>query len=223
MPMITHVFRRGWWVCLACLFGLLTLFSVFPLEAMAAESSDYKIEVYWDGNLLDEEDVEKGLAEWDEETQTYIPVWTVWYTTPDEAEVLPTPRAVFTNTTEKNPDLYVIKNVTPAVEGLDIPKDDWFTFTLKLNGALAKEVEYTVYDAVGTPVKKWVKFNDVTLTYDELSLEEYQNDPDHAIEVPWKTDRNGEFKLKSGWLARFEYVGVGTSYEVSEHPLDNYT
>lgn len=106
------------------------------------------------------------------------------------------PRAVFENTSKQSPDLYVTKQVQSAAEGFEIPGDARFTFILKLNRKLADRQEYRVFDASGEEV-----FNTIL-----------------GMKTPFKTDRYGGFSLSDGQTAMFEYIGVGTEYEISEVP-----
>lgn len=108
------------------------------------------------------------------------------------------PRVVFENEENSTPDLYISKKVESA-EGYEIP-DLSFSFTLKLDGELTNRLEYQVFDENGNEV-----FN-------------YSD----GIKVPFTTDRNGVFSLKDGQTAKFEYVGSGVSYEITESETENF-
>lgn len=112
------------------------------------------------------------------------------------------PRAVFTNEPKTSPDLYVKKTVQSAVEGYNAPEYDRFQFVLKINGQIAKDVEYHVLDPVHGEIVKGTS-NGLRPTV-----------------IPFRTDRSGVFTLKAGQTAWFEYIGTGAQYEVTE--LDTY-
>lgn len=107
-----------------------------------------------------------------------------------------TSRATFTNEKNNAPHLYVSKTVTTASSSYEVPDAD-FHFTLKLDGSLASNVEYRVYDSDGIELYNFL----------------------FGIKVPWKTSRSGDFTLKAGQTAEFEYAGAGKSYEVTESNL----
>jgi hypothetical protein len=113
-----------------------------------------------------------------------------------------TKRVTFVNAKNESPDLFITKHVQNASDQYPAPEDAEFTFTLKLDGKLAKEKTYLLYDADGEKVAN------------------YKN----GVEVPWTTDRSGTFTLKAEQTAKFEYVGTGVSYEVTEISVpDNFT
>ena len=112
----------------------------------------------------------------------------------------PAPRAVFENIPKQSPDLYVTKQVQSAADGFEIPGDVRFTFILKLDKKLADRREYRVFDASGEEV-----FNTIL-----------------GMKTPFKTDRYGGFGLSGGQTAMFEYIGIGTEYEILEVPGDNF-
>lgn len=114
------------------------------------------------------------------------------------------PRAVFTNEPKTSPDLYVKKTVQSAVEGYHAPEYDRFQFVLKINGQIAKNVDYHVLDPV----------------YGEIFRCQSQGMGLMKTVIPFKTDSSGVFTLKAGQTAWFEYIGTGVSYEVLE--LDTY-
>lgn len=121
------------------------------------------------------------------------------------------PRVVFRNRPNSSPDLYVTKEVENP-DGAEIPGNLRFTFILKLNGKLAAEVPYRVFDARG---------NEIFNTTPVLS------GPARAVEsgglvIPFQTSASGSFTLGAGETARFEYVGVGTAYEVTEVPREDF-
>lgn len=109
------------------------------------------------------------------------------------------PRAVFTNEPKESPDLYVTKEVQNAVDGYSASEYDRFQFVLKLNGVIAKNVEYHVIDPV----------------YGEIFKGNWM-----GTTIPFQTDNSGVFTLKAGQTAWFEYIGTGVRYEV--HELDTY-
>ncbi len=56
------------------------------------------------------------------------------------------PGVIFENSRNEAPDLYIKKQVKTAMEGYDPPEDQEFSFVLKLDGELAKRLEYRVFD-----------------------------------------------------------------------------
>ena len=52
------------------------------------------------------------------------------------------PGVIFENSRNEAPDLYIKKQVKTAMEGYDPPEDQEFSFVLKLDGELAKRLEY---------------------------------------------------------------------------------
>ena len=167
------------------------------------------VTVSWNSSYIDSNGVfqPNTEGEWIELSNEVIPaISNVYIPTPEEL----TPRMTFLNEKIKSPDLWVSKTVAVAVEGWDAPDTD-FRFTLKLDGALAKELTYQVYDDTGREI-----FNMV----DPLTGKPTESG---GIKAPWKTDRNGEFTLRANQRAKFEWVGSGVSYEVTEWPSAGYT
>ena len=105
-----------------------------------------------------------------------------------------TPRVIFENMQNETPDLYVSKRIESAGGEVEVDKDLTFSFILKLDGVLADRMEYRVFDESGTEV----------------------SNQESGVTVPFRTDRSGLFTLKAGQTAKFEYVGTGVSYEVTE-------
>ena len=60
---------------------------------------------------------------------------------------LPSSRVTFENEEKQSPDLYVSKRVEHADESYPAPEEDEFRFILKIDGRLADQVPYQVYDA----------------------------------------------------------------------------
>lgn len=118
-----------------------------------------------------------------------------------------TPRVTFENVKNTNPDLYISKEAENADDRYEMP-DTRFTFTLKLNGELAKEREYRVYDEAGKEVFKY---------------QDGESTDDKGGKLRFTTTRSGNFTLLGGQTARFEYVGSGTQYEVAESETDGWT
>lgn len=112
-----------------------------------------------------------------------------------------TPRVVFENARNTTPDLSITKHVQSAVEGYHVPTDTKFSFILKLNGKLAKEESYRVFDGSGEEV-----FN--------LDMLGNKN--------AFQTDRSGGFTLLAEQTALFEYVGAGVAYEVAESQVEGF-
>lgn len=123
----------------------------------------------------------------------------------EEAEV---PRVVFENTRNTEPDLFITKQVVSADERYQAPAGATFSFTLKLGGDLANSVRYYVYNEDG---------QEVFLYEDGESTENKSN------KIPFTTDRSGMFSLKAGQTAKFEYVGTGVHYEVTESEVEGFT
>lgn len=117
-------------------------------------------------------------------------------------------RVTFENEQNDSPDLYVTKKIESASDDYEAPEGLRFTFILRLNGSLADRLKYRVFDENGSEV---YNYSDGESTDD--------NKPN---KIPYRTDRSGTFTLAPGQTARFEYVGVGTSYEVTEVPTDGW-
>lgn len=132
---------------------------------------------------------------------TALPVWAIGSAGDDAPRSEPTPRVVFENAQNETPDLFVTKEVESLSEGYEVPEDLSFTFILRLDGELVNRMEYHLYDASGTEV--------------------FDKDT-NGNNVPWKTDRSGTFSLKPGQTAKFEYVGTGVAYEVTEVPSEGW-
>jgi len=105
-------------------------------------------------------------------------------------------RVTFENAPSSAPDLYVKKTVESSAQGYLPPADQKYSFVLKLDGKLAKQQTYRVFDKNGNEVFR----------YEAL-----------GIKIPFRTDRNGNFTLKADQTALFEYVGAGVSYEITEN------
>ena len=107
----------------------------------------------------------------------------------------------FYNARTEETALFVKKEVqNPGGEKL--PEDE-FEFTLRLNGELAKNQQYTLTDADGRRL----------YNYDDgLTTEENKT----KLEIPLKTDRYGHFTLTAGQTAQFAELYPGDTYEVEE-------
>ena len=117
-------------------------------------------------------------------------------------------RVTFENAQNDTPDLYVSKKVESASGNYEMPADLRFPFVLKLDGKLAGQLEYRVFDEAGTEIFRYA---------DGESTEAKPN------KIPYQTDRSGTFTLAPGQTAKFEYVGTGTAYEVTEMPAEGWT
>ena len=111
------------------------------------------------------------------------------------------PRVTFENRKSEAPDLYIKKQVKTSAEGYEAPEGQEFSFVLKLDGELAKRLEYRVFDKKGEEI------------FDRDIL---------GNRKPFQTNRSGGFKLKTGQTAKFEYVGSGVTYEVAEQAVQGY-
>lgn len=109
-------------------------------------------------------------------------------------------RVTFENAPSSAPDLYVKKTVESSAQGYLPPADQEYSFVLKLDGALAEDEKYRVFDKNGEEVFR---------LGDALGAA--------GIKIPFRTDRNGNFTLKADQTALFEYVGAGVSYEITEY------
>lgn len=112
---------------------------------------------------------------------------------------------VFENEEHQIPLLSVTKKVTPKGAA---PRDDVFTFTLKMKEGEGKEWEstagktYKVYDAEGNPVKQLVNgYEQDYFTISNLST----------------------FTLKDGQTAEFDFLPVGSLYKIEEQKKVGYT
>ncbi len=114
---------------------------------------------------------------------------------------------VFNNLQIQSPDLYVTKAIQ-TVEGDDTDYSDVdFSFTLWLNGSLARQQTYTLWDETGTQIY-------------ENTAGEQSADPTDAIIL--RTSRYGVFSIKAGQTARFEDIGTGVEYTVEEYAEDGW-
>lgn len=116
-------------------------------------------------------------------------------------------RVTFTNEENKTPDLFITKHVESADDRYEVPKDVAFKFVLKLNGKLANKEQYRVFNESGDEV---FNHSDGVISSNTTN------------KIPFMTDRNGNFTLYGGYTAKFEYVGNGASYEISELPQENF-
>ena len=116
-------------------------------------------------------------------------------------------RVTFTNEENKTPDLFITKHVESADDRYEVPKDVAFKFVLKLNGKLANKEQYRVFNENGDEV---FNHSDGVISSNTTN------------KIPFMTDRNGNFTLYGGYTAKFEYVGNGASYEISELPQENF-
>lgn len=108
----------------------------------------------------------------------------------------------FYNARNEETALFVKKEVQNA--GNDVlPEDDEFEFTLRINGELAKKLQYTLYDAEGRRIYNYESGQ--TTVEDKTKLE-----------TPIKTDNHGMFSLKAGQTAKFDGLLPGDTYEVEE-------
>lgn len=124
------------------------------------------------------------------------------------AETEEIPRITFTNTKSESTDLYISKTVESADSRFPAPEDDRFSFVLKLDGSAAKDEVYRVFNENGA---------EIFLYADGESTESKSN------KLTYVTDRQGVFTLAAGQTAKFESVGAGVSYEITELSKDNYT
>lgn len=120
-------------------------------------------------------------------------------------------RVTFTNAQSRTPDLYVTKQAESQTEGYEIPKDIRFSFVLRLDGELVNARAYRVFDESGREVYQY---------QNGTALEE--STEDKSNKVAYKTGRSGEFTLAPGQTAKFEYVGTGVAYEVTETPTEGW-
>ncbi len=85
-------------------------------------------------------------------------------------------RVTFENAQNDTPDLYVSKKVESASGNYEMPADLRFPFVLKLDGKLAGQLEYRVFDEAGTEIFRYA---------DGESTEAKPN------KIPYQTDRSG--------------------------------
>ena len=115
----------------------------------------------------------------------------------------------FFNAKAQETALYVQKEVVNTNDDYPAPADDEFEFVLKLNGSVARDTEYTLYDSEGRKI-----FN--------------YPDGETTVEVSGKmenarlTDRYGRFTLKAGQTAKFAGLSSGDTYEVTESSKPPY-
>lgn len=142
-----------------------------------------------------------------------------------------TPRIVYTNEEiPSRPNLYVTKSITSTAENVEIPENDEFTFTLWIDGKLAKGREYRLFDRKGTEFNKDIHIepkeddDEVIKNLGPEVANKVQNESvTEGVLEPFKTDDNsGSFTLKEGQVAVFEELGSGTAYEVKENSKEGY-
>ena len=104
-------------------------------------------------------------------------------------------RATFENAKDNAPNLYITKEVVSADPNYPAPTDAVFEFILKIDGQPADNVEYRLFGKDG---------------------EEIFDEDDFGNKKPFTTSNSGSFTLKANQTAMFEYLGVGTSYEITE-------
>ena len=115
----------------------------------------------------------------------------------------------FFNAKAQETALYVQKEVVNGNAAYPAPEDDEFEFVLKINGSVARDTEYTLYDSEGRKI-----FN--------------YPDGETTVEVSGKmenarlTDRYGRFMLKAGQTAKFSGLASGDTYEVTESVQSPY-
>ena len=124
-----------------------------------------------------------------------------------DEEVEETPRVVFENTQNEEPDLHITKTVVSADERYEAPADDVFDFNLQLDGAPARDREYLVFNANGERVYNYT---------------DGQSTEDKSNKIPFETDRMGNFTLMTGQRAVFRWVGSGVQYVITEYPKAGY-
>ena len=103
----------------------------------------------------------------------------------------------------------VKKEVENTSDLFPAPEDDEFEFTLKLNGEVARDVMYTLFDAQG---RRIYNYEDGQTTEEDTT----------KLEVALKTDRYGTFILKAGQTAKFSGIMPEDTYEVTESKPDDY-
>ena len=103
----------------------------------------------------------------------------------------------------------VKKEVENTSDLFPAPEDDEFEFTLKINGEVARDMLYTLFDADG---RRIYNYEDGQTTVEDPS----------KLEVALKTDRYGIFILKAGQTAKFSGIMPEDTYEVTETKPDDY-
>ncbi len=110
----------------------------------------------------------------------------------------------FTNAYINEPDLYVTKTVSSAVEGYTVPEDTEFTFILK-------------WDQDGDGVLEFAS-NEIYYLYENDGAQVTNS----AGGYTFRTGSDGSFTLKAGQYAKFEWAGT-VDYEITEVPLTGFT
>lgn len=105
--------------------------------------------------------------------------------------------------------LYVKKQVENSAGKLPSPVDDEFDFFLKLNGSVARDQAYVLYNADNLRI--W-NYEDGQTTVEDKN----------KMELELKTDQYGRFTLKDGYTAHFMGLAPGTTYEVTENEYKPY-
>lgn len=122
----------------------------------------------------------------------------------NRVELMGKEKATFTNTYEETAGLSVSKTVTRE-EGQSAPTPDQeFRFKLEVGGQPWKNKTYCLYDQSGKEMENKTKI--------------------HGVDVikPWTTDSLGQFSLKEGERAVFDWIGAGKNYELTELPAEGF-
>ena len=115
----------------------------------------------------------------------------------------------FFNAKAQDTALYVQKEVINGNPDYPAPADDEFEFVLKLNGSVARDTEFTLYDSEG---RKIFNYSDGETTTEVKG----------KMEDARLTDRYGRFTLKAGQTAKFTGLSSGDSYEITESTQSPY-
>ncbi|WP_194608141.1 DUF7601 domain-containing protein [Clostridium vitabionis] len=99
----------------------------------------------------------------------------------------------------------VVQKTVRTMPGAAADADEEFSFVLKVNGQPYANQEYTIVGADGAERKDVQTVDGIDVTY------------------PWKTDSLGRFTLKAGEYAKFNWIGTGSTYTVTEEAKDGYT
>ncbi len=118
-------------------------------------------------------------------------------------------RITFTNTYGNSSSLIISKKVT-ARDGVKAPVGDEFTFKLTVEGKPYANQTYTRYGSNNEQITNVQKVKGA-------------DGNEYEVELPWTTDAYGQFQLKAGEHAVFDWVGEGKSYTVTEEPKADYT
>lgn len=124
---------------------------------------------------------------------------------PGEVLMIPgiTKSVTFMNTYDPKPGLTVQKK--------RIGDNSWqwsetdFTFTLNVDSNPYADEEYRLFANDGTEIENTTTVNGINVV------------------IPWTTNEYGEFTMKADQYVKFDWIGTGKHYEITEDPVEGFT